>query len=259
MGGRMLAIAAILLGLLPCAAAAQDGTTSRGSCPCPQQVISELAPTGVLRAGINMSNFLLVREQVMRTAVPIGVAPDMAGRDRQAAGRALSSSVPFKAPGASWPRRRRRAPGTSPSAPSRSGREDRLQPGLLRDRGDLSGAGGLSHQVVAEVDRAGVRISVGAQPTGSSSTRTVKKAQSVRTEPRQFVRIVRGAEARCPCGPPALAPHRGPEMPGARVLDGQFTEGAAGGRHLPQAKRGRRRFLRRNSSSRPSPRGWSRA
>ena len=42
-----------------------------------RQVVAELAPTGVLRAGINMSNFLLVTG---RTAAgdPEGVAPDMA-------------------------------------------------------------------------------------------------------------------------------------------------------------------------------------
>ena len=42
-----------------------------------RQIVSELAPTGVLRAGINMSNFLLVTGTTA-AGDPQGVAPDMA-------------------------------------------------------------------------------------------------------------------------------------------------------------------------------------
>jgi len=42
-----------------------------------QQIVSELAPTGVLRAGINMGNFLLVTGK-SAAGDPQGVAPDMA-------------------------------------------------------------------------------------------------------------------------------------------------------------------------------------
>jgi polar amino acid transport system substrate-binding protein len=45
--------------------------------------IAELAPTGVLRTGINLSNFLLVTGQAAN-GDPVGVAPDMA---REIAGR----------------------------------------------------------------------------------------------------------------------------------------------------------------------------
>ena len=38
---------------------------------------AELAPTGVLRAGINLSNFLLVTGRTEK-AEPVGVAPDVA-------------------------------------------------------------------------------------------------------------------------------------------------------------------------------------
>lgn len=41
------------------------------------QIVSELAPTGVLRAGINMSNFLLVTGKTP-SGDPQGVSPDMA-------------------------------------------------------------------------------------------------------------------------------------------------------------------------------------
>jgi polar amino acid transport system substrate-binding protein len=46
--------------------------------PLPPDIISDLAPTGVLRAGINLSNFLLVTK-VNSTGDPEGVAPDLAG------------------------------------------------------------------------------------------------------------------------------------------------------------------------------------
>src|SRR5262245_2148447 len=42
-----------------------------------QRVKAELAPTGVLRAGINLSNFLLVSGK-SAAGDPAGVAPDMA-------------------------------------------------------------------------------------------------------------------------------------------------------------------------------------
>jgi polar amino acid transport system substrate-binding protein len=40
-------------------------------------VLVDLAPTGVLRAGINLSNFLLVTK-MRSTGDPEGVAPDLA-------------------------------------------------------------------------------------------------------------------------------------------------------------------------------------
>ncbi len=43
-----------------------------------KQIVAELAPTGVLRAAINMSNFLLVTGKTA-AGDPQGVAPDMAG------------------------------------------------------------------------------------------------------------------------------------------------------------------------------------
>ena len=58
---------------------------------------AELAPTGVLRAGINLSNFLLVTGR-SATGDPEGVAPDMA-REIAAALGVPVKYVPFKTPG----------------------------------------------------------------------------------------------------------------------------------------------------------------
>ncbi len=58
---------------------------------------AELAPTGVLRAGINLSNFLLVTGRTA-SGDPVGVAPDMATAIAESLGVPVKL-VPFKSPG----------------------------------------------------------------------------------------------------------------------------------------------------------------
>jgi polar amino acid transport system substrate-binding protein len=58
---------------------------------------AELAPTGVLRAGINLSNFLLVTGRTA-SGDPVGVAPDVAAAIAQSLGVPVKL-VPFKSPG----------------------------------------------------------------------------------------------------------------------------------------------------------------
>jgi polar amino acid transport system substrate-binding protein len=58
---------------------------------------AELAPTGVLRAGINLSNFLLVTGRT-DAGDPVGVAPDMAAAIAESLGVPIKL-VPFKSPG----------------------------------------------------------------------------------------------------------------------------------------------------------------
>ena len=65
--------------------------------PLPPDIISDLAPTGVLRAGINLSNFLLVT-RVNSTGDPEGVAPDLAGEVAMRLGVSVKY-VTFKSPG----------------------------------------------------------------------------------------------------------------------------------------------------------------
>jgi polar amino acid transport system substrate-binding protein len=62
-----------------------------------EQARAELAPTGVLRAGINMSNFLLVTGKTPEDD-PDGVSPDMARAVADRLGVAVKL-VPFKTPG----------------------------------------------------------------------------------------------------------------------------------------------------------------
>jgi polar amino acid transport system substrate-binding protein len=60
-------------------------------------IISELAPRGVLRAGINLSNFLLVTK-INSTGYPKGVAPDLAHEVAMRLGVPVKY-VPFKSSG----------------------------------------------------------------------------------------------------------------------------------------------------------------
>jgi len=61
------------------------------------EVVRQLAPTGVLRAGINLSNFLLVTGKTA-DGDPVGVAPDMAKAIADHLGVGLKL-VPFTGPG----------------------------------------------------------------------------------------------------------------------------------------------------------------
>ena len=65
----------------------------------PRDVIAELAPGGVLRAGINLGNFLLVSGK-SPAGEPEGVAPDMAREIADRLGVPVVY-VPFARPGSS--------------------------------------------------------------------------------------------------------------------------------------------------------------
>ncbi|MBV8122069.1 MAG: transporter substrate-binding domain-containing protein [Alphaproteobacteria bacterium] len=62
-----------------------------------KDAVAELAPTGVLRAAINMGNFLLVTGKTP-SGDPVGVAPDMAREIAQRLGVPVSY-VPYARPG----------------------------------------------------------------------------------------------------------------------------------------------------------------
>jgi len=63
----------------------------------PHELVNELAPTGILRAGINLSNYLLVTGK-SQSGEPEGVAPDMARAIAERLGVKLKL-VPFETPG----------------------------------------------------------------------------------------------------------------------------------------------------------------
>ncbi len=62
-----------------------------------QDIVDDLAPTGVLRAGINLSNVLLVTDTAAN-GDPVGVSPDMAALIAQRLGVPLEL-IPYDTPG----------------------------------------------------------------------------------------------------------------------------------------------------------------
>src|SRR5262245_28253704 len=69
-------ITASLIALVPETASPQSAPAKQEEALMSQEVKTELAPTGALRAGINLSNFLLDTGKT-EAGDPVGVAPDM--------------------------------------------------------------------------------------------------------------------------------------------------------------------------------------
>jgi polar amino acid transport system substrate-binding protein len=190
----------------------------------PQQVVSELAPTGVLRAAINMGNFLLVTGK-SPSGDPEGVAPDMA---REIAARlgVPVAYVPYARPGeladaagsGVWDI------GLIGAEPARAEKID-FTPAYVEIEATYLVPAGSPLKSVAEVDRAGVRIAVTARSAYDLwLERNIKNARLVRSEGgdatfKQFVDDKLDALA-------GLRPRLLEDvekLPGARILDGQFT------------------------------------
>ena len=188
------------------------------------QAKAELAPTGVLRAAINMGNFLLVTGKTA-SGDPDGVSPDMA---RNIAAR-LGVGVTF-------------VPYAKPSQLADDGGKGIWDIGLIgaeparAQKIDFTAAyveieatylvpAGSSIQSIAEVDRPGIRIAVSA---GSAYDlwleRNIKNATLVRASGLEgavelFVR--EKMDALAGQRPGLITDIQ--KLPGARILDGQFS------------------------------------
>lgn len=75
---RFLVLALLCIAATPCTAAEAPptlpGSTDPGTVRMTPEIVAQLAPHGVLRAGINMSNFLLVTGR-SPSGDPEGVSP----------------------------------------------------------------------------------------------------------------------------------------------------------------------------------------
>ena len=188
------------------------------------EILAELAPTGVLRAGINLSNFLLVSGRT-EAGDPEGVAPDMAREVARRLGVPVKY-VSFKSPGALadqagngvWdigligaePQRAETIAFTAAYA--------EIEATYLVPPGSPLAA-------IADVDAPGVRIAVtGRSAYGLWLDRNIRHATLVRTETLDsayevFIRDKLDALA-------GLRPRLLSELerlPGARILEGRFA------------------------------------
>lgn len=192
--------------------------------PLSVQAKAELAPTGVLRAGINMGNFLLVTGRTPE-GDPDGVSPDMARAIAARLGVPLRL-VPFKSPGELGD-----AAGTGAwdigligAEPQRAEKIE-FTPAYAEIEATYLVPPGSTLQTVDEVDRPGNRIAVSARSAyGLWLERNIKQATLVRFEAGQDVFgtfLADGLEAFAALRPGLIDDVK--RLPGARVLDGHFS------------------------------------
>lgn len=188
------------------------------------EILKQLAPTGTLRAGINLGNFLLVTGK-SPSGDPEGVAPDMA---RAIAGRlgVKLKLVPFKTPGELadaagsdvWDI------GLIGAEPARAERIA-FSAAYVEIEATYLVPAGSALRTIAEVDRPGIRIAVSARSAYDLwLVRNIRQAQLVHADgiDAAFNLFVNDKlEALASLRPRLLTDVV--KLPGARILDGQFT------------------------------------
>lgn len=189
-----------------------------------QDVIAELAPSGTLRAGINMGNFLLVTGSTA-SGEPDGVAPDMAREIASRLGVPVAL-VPYASPGELID-----AAGTGAwniclvgAEPARE-KLTAFTAAYAEIQATYIVAEGSTLKTIDDVDRAGVRIIVRDRSAyGLYLRRTIKNAELILTDSVEIASS-RFVDEKLD----ALAGLRSglmseiEKMPGSRILDGGFT------------------------------------
>ena len=189
-----------------------------------EQARAELAPGGVLRAGINMSNFLLVTGQTPE-GDPDGVSPDMARAVAERLGVGVEF-VPFKTPGELadaavedlWDI------GNIGAEPQRAEVMD-FTAAYAEIEATYLVPPGSTIQSIDEVDRPGNRISVSkGSAYGLWLENNIKQAElkSVEGGDAAFDQFVNDKlEALASLRPRLVT--EAEKLPGSRILDGQFA------------------------------------
>ena len=192
--------------------------------PLSPDIISDLAPTGVLRAGINLSNFLLVTK-INSAGDPEGVAPDLAS---EVAMRLVVSVkyVTFKSPGelADSVDKHIWDIGLIGAEPQRA-ETIAFTPAYAEIEATYLVPSGSPLKTIADVDSEGVRIAVTARAAyGLWLDRNIKHAELIRSETLDsaYDQFVSGKlSALAGLRPRLLSDVE--KLPGARILDGRFT------------------------------------
>jgi polar amino acid transport system substrate-binding protein len=190
----------------------------------PRDVIADLAPTGVLRAGINLSNFLLVSGR-SAAGEPEGVAPDMA--------RAIADRLGVPVAYVTFPRPGELADaagkgiwdiGLIAAEPARA-EVIAFSPAYAEIEATYLVPAGSKIGSIAEVDRAGVRIAIAARAAYDLwLTRHLQHAELVRApslDASYDLFVSEKLDALAGLRPRLLQDVE--KLPGARILDGKFT------------------------------------
>ncbi len=187
-------------------------------------VIAELAPTGALRAGINLSNFLLVTGR-SPSGDPTGVAPDMAAEIAKRLGVPLRL-VPFKSPGelADAAESNVWDIGLIGAEPKRA-EKIAFTNAYVEIEATYLVPAGSALKTIADVDRKGVRIAVSGRSAydlwleRNIKNAELKRAQGIDASYQLFVD--EKLDALAGLKPRLLSDVE--KLPGARILDGRFT------------------------------------
>jgi len=212
--------------------------------PVSASIVSELAPTGALRVGLNMSNFLLTAKDPATGEIR-GVAADL-GRELGERLGVRVELVPFPNPGALADAAKSGAwdVGFLGAEPQRANEID-FTAAYVEIEATYLIPPGSKLKAIAEVDRQGIRIAV---PEKSAYelylTRTLKSAQLVRVKgpDNAFKTLVEDKlDALAGLRPRLVTDQE--KLPGSRVLDGNFTavQQAAG---TPKGRPAGARYLR---------------
>lgn len=189
-----------------------------------KDVIAELTPTGVLRAGINMSNFLLVTGKTP-SGDPDGVSPDMARAVAERLGVAVKL-IPFKSPGELGDQAGNNVwdIGNIGAEPQRA-QTINFTAAYAEIEATYLVPAGSPIKSIADVDKKGIRIAVtGRSAYGLWLENNIKNATLVRSDTLdsaldQFIKdkldVLAGLR-------PRLIDDV-QKIPGAKILDGQFS------------------------------------
>jgi polar amino acid transport system substrate-binding protein len=190
----------------------------------PHALSAELAPTGTLRAGINMANFLLVTG---RTADgdPQGVAPDMASEIAARLGVPVAC-VPYASPGplADDATNNVWDIGLIGAEPARA-EHITFTPAYVEIEATYLVPAGSPLQAISDVDKKGVRIAVSARSAYDLYlSRHLEHAELVRVEGLNAALdlfVTEKLDALAGLRPRLLSDVE--KVPGSRILDGRFT------------------------------------
>jgi polar amino acid transport system substrate-binding protein len=185
--------------------------------------ITELTPTGKLRVGLNMSNFLLTAKDA--AGAPIGLAPDLGHELGKRLGVAVEL-VPYPNPGllADDANKGKWDVGFLGAEPQRANEID-FTAAYVEIEATYLVPPGSNLKTIADVDAKGIRIAI----SGKSAydlylTRNLKNAELVREQGADnvFKKFVEGKLDALAGLRPRLITDQD-NYPGSRILDGNFT------------------------------------
>ncbi len=187
-------------------------------------VRSELAPTGTLRVGVNMSNFLLTRTDAA-SGKPVGVAIDLGNELGKRLGLPVEI-IPYPNPGALADAAKTGVwdVGFLGAEPQRANEID-FTAAYVEIEATYLVRGDSPLKAIVDVDREGIRIAV---PTKSAYelylTRSLKHAKLVHEKgsDNAFKRFVDDKLDALAGLKPRLVTDQ-ENLPGSRIIDGRFT------------------------------------